>query len=274
MRLLALLLPLLLAAPAWTQERIPIFDTHLHYNWEPAPHLPLDRVLALFRDNGIVGIVATSRPNAGTVALVEARPPGLQVVPFLRPYRVRADIQTWHSSPATATLIDEEFARGFYVGIGEFHLGGPFGAAPAVAATVAFARDHKLFLHAHADDEALEALFAQDPAARIIWAHTGFSTPTAKIAAYLDRHAGLWCELSYRGGITDGGGRLTPEWRALFERYPDRFLLGSDTWISPRWDGYGAIMAEYRGWLAQLPRPVAEQIAYRNATRLFAKAPG
>ena len=68
--------------------------------------------------------------------------------------------------------------------------------------------------------------------------------------------------------ITDGG-KLTPEWKRLFERYPDRFLLGSDTWISQRWDSYGSIMAEYRGWLAQLPQGVAEKIAYRNAEKLF-----
>jgi hypothetical protein len=35
----------------------------------------------------------------------------------------------------------------------------------------------------------------------------------------------------------------------LFERYPDRFLLRSDTWVPERWSSYGEIMAGYRGWL-------------------------
>ncbi len=49
----------------------------------------------------------------------------------------------------------------------------------------------------------------------------------------LAAHPGaLWGELSYRGGITDGSGRLTPAWQELFAKYPDRFLLGSDTWIN------------------------------------------
>jgi hypothetical protein len=30
-------------------------------------------------------------------------------------------------------------------------------------------------------------------------------------------------------------------------------------------------MAEYRGWLKQLPLPVAKQIAHGNARRLFAE---
>jgi hypothetical protein len=56
-----------------------------------------------------------------------------------------------------------------------------------------------------------------------------------------------------------------PEWRALFERYPDRFLLGSDTWVPERWAAYGDIMAGYRAWLEQLPPKVAAQIAHGNA---------
>jgi hypothetical protein len=31
---------------------------------------------------------------------------------------------------------------------------------------------------------------------------------------------------------------LTGDWRDLFNRYSDRFLLGSDTWINERWFGY------------------------------------
>ena len=47
------------------------------------------------------------------------------------------------------------------------------------------------------------------------------------------------------------------------------FLIGSDTWINERWSSYPAIMAGYRAWLSQLPREVAEKIAFRNAERLF-----
>src|SRR5450755_1417801 len=82
-------------AGAQAQERLEIFDAHLHYNQEPTPFYSLDKVLEVFRRNGITGIVATSRPNTGTQQLVEAKAPGLWVVPFIRPYRVRGDMQTW-----------------------------------------------------------------------------------------------------------------------------------------------------------------------------------
>ncbi len=247
---------------------LPIFDAHLHYNWEPRPHVALPQVLELFRQQRIVGILATSRPNDGTRALYEARSPDLWVVPFIRPYRVRSDIQSWMNDASIQDLIESEFKRGYYMGIGEFHLSGKDAATPWVKRTVDFAAQHSLYLHAHADDEALEILFAHNGASKIVWAHTGFSTPPEKVEAYLQRHPGLWCELSYRSGITSGG-QLTAEWRRLFERYPERFLLGSDTWIDQRWDSYAAIMADYRGWLAQLPVAVAEKIAFRNAEALF-----
>ncbi|MEI7431592.1 MAG: amidohydrolase family protein [Betaproteobacteria bacterium] len=256
------------AGTAIEQTVLPVFDAHLHYNWEPVPHLPLEKVLALFQEHKVTGILATSRPNDGTRALYEARSKDLWVVPFIRPYRVRSDIQTWMSDPQTEELIATEFKRGYYRGIGEFHLTGRAAEASQVKKTVEFAVKHDLYLHAHSDDEALEILFRHNPKARIIWAHTGFSTTPAKVEAYLQRYPELWCELSYRYGITESG-KLTTEWRQLFEKYPERFLIGSDTWVNERWDSYGSIMATYRGWLAQLPAGVAEKIASGNARRLF-----
>ena len=69
--------------------------------------------------------------------------------------------------------------------------------------------------------------------------------------------------------VRNPGELATEEWKRLFEQYPERFLLGSDTWVNERWDSYGSIMADYRAWLAQLPPGVAESIAFRNAEQLF-----
>src|SRR5207244_6884138 len=67
-------------------EPIEIFDAHLHYNWEPQPYYRLDEVVALLRKHHVTGILATSRPNTGTHALVDAKAERLQVVPSSRPY--------------------------------------------------------------------------------------------------------------------------------------------------------------------------------------------
>jgi Amidohydrolase len=269
--LLAMLLASALA-PAQAQE-LKIFDAHLHYNQEPAPFYDLDKVQEIFRRNGVTGIVATSRPNKGTHQLVEAKAPGLWVVPFIRPYRVRADIQTWFNDPAIFELIQDEFKRGYYRGIGEFHIYGKSAESPWVKKMVDFAVAHDLYLHAHCDEQALLILFAHNPRAKIIWAHTGFSVPPARVAELLQAHPALWGELSYRSGITQRGGELSPDWRELFARRSDRFLLGSDTWINERWFAYDAIMRDYRGWLSQLPQEQARRIAFGNAERLFGPRP-
>ena len=269
----AALLAALVVVPVRADDRIEIFDAHMHYNWEPKPYYQPDEVLEVFRKNRVTGILATSRPNTGTHVLMDGKASGkagdLQVVPFIRPYRVRADIGSWFNDPVIFDLVQEEFKRGYYRGIGEFHISGSAAEGEWVKKTVDFAVANDLYLHAHADDVAVEILMRHNPRARIIWAHTGFGLSTDRVAEMLAKYPKLWGELSYRGGITDGSGKLTAEWRALFERYPDRFLLGSDTWINQRWESYGEIMAGYRAWLAQLPPKTAAQIAHGNARALF-----
>ena len=267
----AALLSALVTSAAFAQAPMRIFDAHLHYNQEPNPFYDLDKVLEIFRRNNITGIIATSRPNKGTHQLVDAKAPGLTVVPFIRPYRTRSDIQTWFDDPAIWELIQSEYKRGYYRGIGEFHIYGKAAAGAQVKQIVNFAVEQSLWLHAHCDEEALLLLFAHNPRARIIWAHTGFSTPPARVRELLNTYSGLMGELSYRGGITEAG-RLSAEWRALFAGHSQRFLLGSDTWINERWFGYDTIMKEYRGWLAQLPAEQAERIAHGNAEKLFGRA--
>jgi hypothetical protein len=66
----------LLAADRVSAQQLKIFDAHLHYNQEPDPLYPLDKVLEVFRRNGVAGIVANSRPNKGTHQLFEAKAPG------------------------------------------------------------------------------------------------------------------------------------------------------------------------------------------------------
>ena len=269
-RIVAGAFALLAATAADAQQPLKIFDSHLHYNHQgAAPFFALDQVLDTFRRNGVVGIVANSRPNRGSQMLVEAKPPGLWVVPFIRPYRVEGDVQTWSEDPAIFAMIEEEYKRGYYKGVGEFHIFGQSAQRPLVRKAVDFATERNLFVLAHCDDEALTIMLANNPKAKMIWAHTGFSTPAARVRELLEKHPQLMMELSYRGGITEGGGRLSAEWRDLFNRYSDRFLLGSDTWVNQRWIDYGSTMKGYRDWLAQLPAEQALRIAHGNAERIY-----
>ena len=63
------------------------------------------------------------------------------------------------------------------------------------------------------------------------------------------------------------------DWRELFARHSERFLIGSDTWINERWFGYDTSARAYRAWLAQLPQAQARRIAAGNAVTLFGPRP-
>ncbi len=269
----------------------PVFDAHLHYNDDAQGPHPLPDVLARMQRNGVRAIVANSRPNDGTRALADARAQtqaaGVTVVPFIRLYRNRADYSGWFADESIYRMVLAELERGTaagaYRGIGEFHLYDSANAAgPVARKLMALAEARQLVVLAHVDDAAIDGLLAPTPskgqAVRLIWAHTGIGgAAPERVRALLDRYPGLMGELSYRPGLTceAAGGRsvLCPEWKALISAYPDRFLLGSDTWINQRWQYYDDIFAQYRSWLGDLPGAVASKVAWENGARLFGLAP-
>jgi hypothetical protein len=271
LRFAALFAAVSLTEPANAQAPYdgPIFDAHLHYNWEPTPHYNVEQVFELLKKNNVRGILATSRPNSGTIALMEAKQTEIWVVPFIRQYKTRADIPTWFKDDSIFEMTLSEFKRGYYRGVGEFHIYGKAAGTEGAAKLVKFAVENDLYIHAHCDVEALELLYSHDKRARIIWAHTGFSTPAPELKALFAKYPSLMGELSFRGGITEYDGKLSEDWKDLFAKHSDRFLLGTDTWITPRWLQYEALITNYRAWLGQLPKDQAQRIAFGNAERLF-----
>jgi len=258
----------------------PLFDAHLHYNDEAAARYPIADVLGRMQRSGVRAIVANSRPNDGTKALAaagdETRRAGVTVVPFVRLYRDRADYTGWHADPTIVEMVERELAAGTaagpYRGLGEFHLYESANAdGPTARRLMQLAEERRLVVLAHVDDVAIERLFAHAPNARLVWAHSGIGgVPIERVRALLRRHPTLVGELSYRPGLTDGDGGLAPEWRALMVEMPERFVVGSDTWINARWDDYESLMRQARRWLGDLPAPVALRIGWENAAALFA----
>jgi len=84
----------------------------------------------------------------------------------------------------------------------------------------------------------------------------------------LRRHKNLWCDLAFRTDYASGG-KVDSEWRKAFLEFPDRFLLGTDTYTPERWHYVAEHAVWARGWLADLPPQVAERIAWRNGEALF-----
>ncbi len=176
-------------------------------------------------------------------------------------------------------MVQTELARGTdsgpFRGIGEFHLYDSANAnGPVAKKLMALAEEKNLVVLAHVDDVAIDLLMANAPSKgqklRLIWAHTGIGgAPASRVDQLMARYPMLMGELSYRPGLTCQGGRLCPEWRAMFMKYPGRFVIGSDTWVNQRWMVYDELMKDYRAWLGDLPPELARKIAWENAAGLF-----
>ncbi len=260
----------------------PLFDAHLHYNDEASARYPVADVLGRMQRSGVRAIVANSRPNDGTKALAAAREAtrraGVTVVPFVRLYRNRADYSGWHADPSIVEMVLRELAAGTeagpYRGLGEFHLYDSANAdGPTAKRLMQLAEERSLAVLAHVDDVAITQLLAHAPKAKLIWAHSGIGdVPIERVRALLQRHPTLMGELSYRPGLTVADDRLSPAWRALLIEMPERFLVGSDTWVNGRWDDYEALMQQARRWLGDLPPAVARRVGWENGAALFGLA--
>ncbi|OOG27114.1 amidohydrolase [Thioalkalivibrio denitrificans] len=272
MKTLLLLLALCLV-PAVSQagEDLPIFDTHLHYSGPDrsgaAGAFTPNEIIAKFDRNHVTRAVVSSRPNEATLRLHEAAPD--RIVPFLMPYRTRDDRYTYHSDPDLIPWLETWLERGPWRGIGEFHLFSEHANTPVIRDMARLAESRGLILQLHGDHGVVERLFEHAPEVTLLWAHAGTVPVPFFLALYLERHDNLYVDLSMRNERIAPDGRLDPDWAELFTRFPDRFMVGMDTFSVNRWQRFGELIDETRHWLRQLPPEVAEAMAWRNAQRLF-----
>jgi Amidohydrolase len=269
LKVFGVLLPLSLSLPVLAGAAdLPIVDAHIHYSHDAWSVVPPKEAVALLRKAGVKRALVSSSDDEGTQKLV-AEAPDL-IIPELRPYRKRGDIGTWARDEAIITYVEERLRKHRYVAIGEFHLYGADAELPVPRRIVQLAKQYGLMLHAHSDADAVERLFRQDPEARILWAHAGFERPE-RVREMLRQHRNLWADLAFR---TDhaAGGKLTPEWREVFLEFPDRFMVGTDTFVPERWHYVSEHAAWSRGWLADLPPDVAERIAWKNGEAILGGA--
>ncbi len=244
---------------------LPIFDAHLHYSHDAWDQLPPKAAVAILRQAGLKAAMVSSSSDDGTQKLY-AEAPDL-VLPVLRPYRTRGDIGTWVRDATVVPHVEARLKANRYVALGEYHVYGADADLPVVRRMVELAKQYRLYLHSHSDADAIERQFRQDPEARILWAHSGFDSPE-KVREMLRRHRNLWCDLAFRSDHA-GNGKVDPAWRAAFLEFPDRFVVGTDTFTPERWHFVVEHANWSRQWLADLPADVAERIAWKNGESLF-----
>ena len=245
----------------------PLFDAHIHYSAPAWEAYDADTIIALLQRAGIARALVSSTPDEGTWRLYDRAPD--MVVPFLRPYRGESGPGAWVRDGTTVAYVRSIYRPGVHRGIGEIHLAAGESDLPVVRALIEMAVNERMWLQIHTDARGIDEVM-RGPAARtrVLWAHAGQSATPAEIAALVARYSTMWVELAGRTDIAPGG-TIDPAWRELFTRYPDRFLVGSDTWINPQWERLEEISAATRAWLAQLPPEISRRIATENADALF-----
>ena len=265
LKILALALLLVLPAAAGASDLLPIFDAHIHYSHDAWTVVPPKEAIAILRRAGVRRALVSSSDDEGTQKLL-AEAPDL-IIPELRPYRTRGDVSGWTKDEGVLRYVEERLRKHRYVAIGEFHLYGADADLPVPRRIVQLAKQHGLMLHAHSDADAVDRIFQQDLAARVLWAHAGFESP-AKVRGMLRKHKNLWADLAFRSDHA-AGGKVSPEWREVFLEFADRFMVGTDTYTPERWHSVVDHATASRAWLADLPRDVAERIAWKNGEALF-----
>ena len=132
---------------------------------------------------------------------------------------------------------------------------------------------------------AFSRFLAHNRKAKIIWVHLGWDNTEKRTIALTRRlmaeNPNLYMSIRIASGMRERkvvkptfplaeDGRLKPEWLALFQEFPDRFLIGSDEIIKPanNHPSAGSIRSTV-ALLDQLPPNLRNQIGYENAYRLY-----
>jgi predicted TIM-barrel fold metal-dependent hydrolase len=157
-----------------------------------------------------------------------------------------------------------------------------------------------VLIHAEAETgirEQMDKLLREYPGTRVVWAHNCGRGPAENAAAFLAAHPQLMCDLAGmavpypspfgwgmfgvdRGGwewrpgshatrVQQNDGTLVPSMKDLFERFPDRFMIGADIAHPPAYHRYGDVIIAFRRMLSQLQPETARKIGYENASRLY-----
>ncbi len=244
---------------------VPIADVHIHYSHDSVDLTPPERVIELMRAANLKFALVSSSDDNGTQLLSELAPD--IIVPGLRPYRRRGELSTWYEDDGALAYVEDLLATNRYASIGEFHLYGATAELPIPRRIVELAVEHNLILHAHSDADAVERLLAQDDSVQVIWAHSGFDGPE-DVGAMLEKHDRLYADLAFRSDVGSGGS-LSADWIALFETYPDRMMLGTDTYTPERMYFLPEHASAARRWLQSLSPELAEKVAWKNAYDLI-----
>lgn len=283
--------------PTVQKNPLRIVDVHFH----PAPMWDTYALTKLFDELGVAAAGNGARESDALAAKFAQQQPN-RFIPFvgnepIRQFTSREGERAWtlQSSAVVDYLAQLETAlrEKRYRGIGELVVNSVHSRSdkatkypadsPLMRRLWALSAKYDVPLSVHLDAtpdslEQMERVLVSDRSGTWIWAHTGW-LPVANpslLRPLLQAHPNLFCELSgresirriYRGDPIDNDRVLKPEWKAMLEDFPDRFVIGTDV-DPPTMAAYAEEIGYWRGILSQLSPPTAAKLAHGNAERLL-----
>lgn len=243
------------------------FDTHLHYNQSHRNSWTTKAIIEILDQHDVQYAAVTSTPPELVLELKQQAP--TRILPVLGLYQRPEDKQHWHWNPGLIKKLEANLKQQSWAAIGEVHLFAPHKQSPVFHSLMELATQYQLPVILHADPAVIDHVYDEFPEAKIIWAHAGAYPFPELLRDYLQRYPQLMLDLSMRNERIAPQGELAEAWELLFFEYPDRFMVGVDTYRSQRWHEYEQVSTEARNWLKQLPEDIAQQIAMNNALRVF-----
>ena len=268
---------------------IPFVDAHVHLNDEG---MQLELMRRFGAERAVV-FWGRAGDNASIAESVRRHPDRFIGFASVSPERASYR-KSWDGDDAAMLQsLDELLASGRFRGIGEIsatHFPSPGfpeadydPAGRTMTGILTLARKHRVPVLVHVEWTRLDAfssLLERFPDVAVIWAHGGY-TPLFVAARMLERHPNLHYELSARTWpehprspdytILRDGVAVWPQWLALIESRPDRFVVGSDA--SHRSLASETMkFASVQAFLAQLSPATRERVARANILALLGPA--
>jgi len=153
------------------------------------------------------------------------------------------------------------------------------------------AAEYNLPLDIHIEPNAetipgFEKLIAHNPKTKIIYDHAGWYNTGKGTAEWLGemmaKYPNLYANIKLRQPtndeqkivrILDDNGKIISDWLELFQKNPEKFMIGSDVKFDRQSEtsenNYDRIFISYKNFLAQPPIDLAKKIAITNAQTIF-----
>jgi predicted TIM-barrel fold metal-dependent hydrolase len=268
-----------------TATTTPFVDAHVHLNDETM-------LLALMQRYGAERAVVfwgRDGDNESIAASALRHPDAFIAFASISPERA-AYRRAWDAEDAgLLKTLDNLLASGRFRGIGEIsatHFPSPGfpeadydPAGPMMTGILTLARKHRVPVLVHIEWTRMNefsSLLERFPDVAVIWAHGGY-TPLFVARRMLERHPNLHYELSARTWaehprspdytILRDGRNVWPQWLALIESKPGRFIVGTDA--SQRSQDADAMkFASVQSFLLQLSPATRERVARTNLLAL------